>query len=172
MSKPSVRVAPYTTLELNTLWKHFSVDSLITKRELGGLIERIVLKDAKDIFEQLKLEGPWDEFCSSIMKELDPSAGKTLDLNEFRIKFNVYYTNRFYYLMRFLFQHVHKVFSNSNTLAESAFVVVLGAALNFNSSHMRSNAAFFSCSRVSSEDFSDKACCKFWHLNDRTSDEI
>jgi hypothetical protein len=102
----AVRIRPYTGVELKTLWNHFNKEDLITYSELGGLLERIIIKDSTDLFTDLKRTHGWKKYVQSAMKKMDTSKGSTIDLSEFNSEFNQFNTHRFYYLIKYLLPEV------------------------------------------------------------------
>ena len=82
-SVPAVRVKAYTGLEIKTLWNHFNKDDLLTISEVGELLDRVLIKDASDIYGVLKGGKGWKEYCSAALKLMDTSQGSTIDLQEF-----------------------------------------------------------------------------------------
>ncbi len=100
-SKPlTVRIRPYTGVELKTLWNHFNKDDLITDSELSGLLERIFVKDSTDMFADLKRTLAWKKFGQSASKLMDASNSGMVDLSKFNSGFNDFNTNRFYYVIK------------------------------------------------------------------------
>ena len=104
----SVRVKPYTGLEIKTLWNHFNKDALMTSTEMAELVERILVKDATDILSDVKGTKAWREYCSQALKVMDTSHGGTVDLGEFTSDFNSFYQSRFYYVIKHLFPALNK----------------------------------------------------------------
>jgi hypothetical protein len=98
----TVRLKSYTGIELKTLWNHFNKDGVMTLSELNGLLERVLLKDSNDMFNDLKRTKGWLKFCKSALKVLDTSQGSSVDLAEFTSEFNIFNSNRFYYAVKYL----------------------------------------------------------------------
>ena len=105
---PTVRLKPYTGLEIKTLWNHFNKDDLITINELSELLDRILVKDATDVFTAIRGSKGWKEYCSQALKYMDTSRGNTIDLQEFSSQFNGFYQTRFYYIVKHLVPAVLK----------------------------------------------------------------
>jgi len=78
----------------------------MTTSELSALVERIITKDGADIFTDLKQTAAWKRYCQSAMKVLDTSSGSSIDLAEFTSEFNLFNTNRFYYLIKHLVSEI------------------------------------------------------------------
>jgi hypothetical protein len=118
----SVRLKPYSGLEIKTLWNHFQKDDLMTVNQVGALLDRILIKDASDVYTSLKLEKSWSEFCNTALRLLDKSGGGTVDLGEFDSQFNSLYLARFYYIAKFLIpalmKQVKSICDSSNLDAE------------------------------------------------------
>ena len=104
----TVRLKGYSGLEMKTLWNHFNKDDLMTLNELSDLLDRILVKDATDIYASMKQTKGWREYCSHAMKILDTSRGNTIDLQEFSSEFNSWYLNRFYYVVKYLIPTMNK----------------------------------------------------------------
>ena len=125
----TVRLKGYTGIELKTLWNHFNKDGVMTVSELNGLLERVLLKDCSDMFNDLKRTKAWMKFCKSALKVLDTSQGSSVDLGEFTSEFNIFNSNRFYYAVKYLLPEMLTLVRfysstmgvNSDRLGEFAF---------------------------------------------------
>ena len=106
-STAAVRVKPYSGLEVKTLWNHFSKDDLLTITEVGELLDRVLIKDASDIYAVIRTGRAWREYCAMALKIMDTSQGSTIDLQEFTSEFNAFYVSRLYYIVKFLIPIVH-----------------------------------------------------------------
>lgn len=98
----AVRTKPYTGLEIKTLWNHFQKDDLMTIKEVTALLDRIMIKDATDIYTALKTNKAWNDFTSQALKLLDSSGGGTVDLEEFTSEFNAVYMARVFFVIKLL----------------------------------------------------------------------
>lgn len=116
-AEPAVRVKPYTGLEVKTLWNHFNKDDLLTVAEVGDLLERILMKDASDIFGVVRGAKVWKDYCSTAFKIMDTSQGSTIDLQEFNSEFNAFYVSRLYYGVKSLVPSIHAELLKSCELA-------------------------------------------------------
>jgi hypothetical protein len=109
----TVRLKPYSGLEVKTLWNHFNKEDLIHMNELAELLDRILVKDATDIYTVIRGSKGWKDYCTSAMRMLDTSKGNTIDLQEFAARFNDMYLARFYYVVKhllpYLFRELKKI---------------------------------------------------------------
>ena len=108
-SESAVRLKPYSGLETKTLWNHFNKDDLMTISEVTSLLDRVLMKDATDVYADVKQTKAWKDYCSQALRIMDSSNGTTVDLQEFTAEFNSFYLNRMYYLVKCLVPALHKV---------------------------------------------------------------
>ena len=104
----AIRLKPYSGLEIKTLWNHFNKEDLMTVQEIGELLDRVLVKDATDIFTALKASKAWREYCSQGLKSMDASRGGSLDLQEFNAEFNKFYVSRAFFVIKYILPALNK----------------------------------------------------------------
>lgn len=107
--QPTIRLKAYTGLETKTLWNHFSKDDLMTITEVTLLVDKIVMKDAADVYAAIKTQKAWKDFCAQVLALMDTSQGSTVDLQEFSSEFNTFYLARPYLVVTILVPALHRV---------------------------------------------------------------
>lgn len=80
----------------------------MTVQEISELLDRVLVKDATDLFTALKGSKAWREYATQALKSMDASRGGSLDLQEFSAEFNNFYVTRAFFVIKYILPAINK----------------------------------------------------------------